>query len=151
MSRTHVAVSAAATLTALALGGAVLAGSADAGGTEHTLHFNAKTKFVVKVDSRAFVSAVRLSPRHLTDLAKRNGVATFSCHAKTPKAATLHCETSIALPGGILLGTSTVSYSDNSLAGVITTGNGSFAGAHGTIKGVGTSTNHSIVTVTYTN
>ena len=138
------AISVAVVISALAaITSTVLYQSASAAGTTKTLTFISISTANHSIDKTHFVG---------TDKVKRNGAVigfdTTSCvQASTGKSA--RCDVAGSFKGGLLYGSFTLQYSNGSLAGKVTGGTRSYAGATGTVTGTSAGKNKEKVTITY--
>jgi len=151
VTRKPAAILVAASTAALLIAGLTLTSSAAPDRKSHTVHYDAKTVSVVKLDKLDRVSTSDLSSRHIATAGQIRGAAVFTCHQKTAHASAVHCKSAIALKGGILYGHSTLAFATYRLTGRITGGSGIFKGATGKFFAVADShsTKRSILTVTY--
>jgi hypothetical protein len=158
VTRKIVVLSVAAAVTAMVTGGLTLASSAATGATgaagaagakKHTVHYDAKTVSVFKLDKKDTVTNTNLTSRHIASAGKIKGAVVFTCHQHTAHSSAEHCKGAIALKQGVLFATAKLPFATSLLSGRITGGSGVYKGAHGTFRAVGDSGRHSILTVTY--
>lgn len=107
-------------------------GAAHASSTTTSLHLSAVLAPSAKVATGYYDAVGTLTHRKGSAHSKPVGYVTYACTAAS--AAVLHCNAAFALSGGILLTRETLDFTKAVTKGVITGGDGKYAGVRGTLR-----------------